>query len=119
MIYPLLYIPFCIAFAWLNAILIKKGKRIYHALNGMLHLSVAIVIGYFTHWQYGLATLCITRLFFDVSLNLFRGLPIDYVSPKPKSIVDIAEKKIFGNDGFTPKVIYLVAAVALFIWVQL
>lgn len=119
MIYPLLYIPFCIAFAYWNAILIKKGKRIYHALNGLLHLTVACLIGYFTHWEYGLATLCITRLFFDVALNLFRGLPIDYVSPKPKSIIDIAEKKIFGMDGFTPKVIYLVATIVLFVMVQL
>lgn len=119
MIYPLLYIPFCIAFAYLNAILIKKGKRIYHALNGLLHLTVAFLIGYFTHWQYGLATLCITRLFFDIPLNLFRGLPIDYVSPKPKSIVDRAEKWVFKTDGFTPKVIYLIGAVFLFVWVQL
>lgn len=119
MIYPLLYIPFCIAFAYLNAWLIVRGNRIYHGLNGLLHLSVAIVIGYFTHWGYGLATLFITRLVFDTSLNLFRGLPIDYVSQKPKSIVDIIEKKIFGNDGFTPKVIYLIAIVALFIVVQL
>ncbi len=119
MIYPLLYIPFCILFAWLNAILIKNGKRIYHALNGLLHLGVAVAIGYFTKWQYGLATLFIARLVFDTALNLFRGLPIDYVSSNPKSIVDKIEKKIFGKDGFTPKIIYIVIIAGLFVMVQL
>ncbi len=119
MIYPLLYIPFCVVFAYINAVLIKKGKKIYHALNGLLHLTVAFLIGYFTHWQYGLATLFITRLVFDTALNLWRGLPIDYVSSNPKSIVDQIEKKIFGNDGFLPKVIYMVCIVILFVIVQL
>ena len=113
MIYPLLYIPFCVAFAWLNAVLIKKGYRIYHALNGLLHLTVAFLIGYFTRWEYGVATLFITLLVFDTALNLFRGLPIDYVSPKPKSIVDRLEKWVFGNDGITPKILYIIIAFVL------
>lgn len=109
----LLYIPFCVFFAWLNARWIAKGKKILHGINGSIHLFAAIIIGYSTKWQYGLAVLFITRLFFDVALNLFRGLPVDYVSPNPKSIVDKIEKQIFKKDGITPKLIYLLIIVIL------
>lgn len=113
MIYPLLYIAVCIALAAYNADLIKEGKRIYHALNGAIHLTAAILIGYFTNWQYGLAVLFIARLFFDVSLSLMRGLSIDYISPNPKSIVDKIEKKLFKNNGIIPKILYAFIIVIL------
>lgn len=109
----LLYIPVAIAFAWLNARWIKNGKRVYHGLNGALHLTVAGLVFYFDSWQQGLAVLFITRVFFDWALNLMRGLPLGYVSPKPKSIVDRLEKAVFKLDGVTPKIIYLLIIVAL------
>ncbi len=107
MIYLIAYALFCVAFAWLNSFLIKKGKRIYHALNGLLHITAAVAGWYFWGWQIGLAILFVARLFFDVALNIFRGLPIDYISANPKSIIDKLEKKIFNNDGIMPKLIYL------------
>jgi hypothetical protein len=113
MIWLLLYAIACIGLAAFNADLIRDGKRIYHFWNGAIHLTAAILIGYFTNWQYGLAVLFIARLFFDVSLNLMRGLSIDYVSPKPKSIVDRVEKWVFKNNGIIPKILYAFIIVIL------
>lgn len=108
------YAVFCIAFAYFNYYLIeKKGKRIYHFWNGLLHLSSAVTAAHLFNWQMGICILLVARLFFDVSLNLFRRLPIDYVSPKPKSVIDKIEKRIFGNDGIMPKVTYFLTLIAL------
>lgn len=112
----LLYIPFCVFFAWLNAKWIADGKRIYHGINGAIHLIVAVLVGYFFGWRAGVAILFITRVFFDWGLNLFRGLPLGYVSLNPKSIVDRVEKALFKLNGILPKVIYLVIIVILMTW---
>lgn len=114
MILLISYIPFCIALAWLNYYLIEvKDKRIYHSINGAIHILAAAAGWYLFSWEVGVAILFIARLFFDVSLNLFRGKPVDYVSPSPKSIVDKLEKKIFGQDGITPKIIYTICLIVL------
>jgi hypothetical protein len=112
----LTYIPFCILFAWLNAKWIEKNKRIYHGINGAIHIIAAGAFAYYTEWYNFLTTLLIARLFFDVSLNLFRGLRINYVPLNPKSIVDKLEQKVFGKDGYTPKIIYLVLIISIFIY---
>lgn len=118
MIYIISYALFCIAFAWLNSFLIKRGKRIFHALNGLLHIAAAVAGWYYWGWQIGVSILFVARLFFDVALNLFRGLPIDYVSPEVMrynnlmeaidkgKVIDFVEYKIFG-DSVMPKLIYL------------
>lgn len=109
----LLYIPFCIFFAWLNAKWIAKGKRIRHGINGAIHIVAAAIIAWFTHWYHFFTVLLIARVSFDWPLNLFRGLPLGYVSINPKSIADRAEKKIFGQDGITPKILYALAVIVL------
>jgi hypothetical protein len=48
---------------------------------------------------------------FDTSLNSLRGLPLDYVAQKPKSIIDQIEKKVFGKNGILPKMVYLLIAI--------
>lgn len=112
-VFELLYAIFCIGFAYLNAHLIKKGKRIYHALNGAIHIAAAAAGLYFFDWQTGIAILFVSRLVFDTALNLMRGKAIDYTSPSPKSIVDKIEQKIFKRDGVTPKLIYILLIVVL------
>lgn len=111
--YQITYGIFCILFALLNAKLIEGGKRIYHGLNGLLHLGVAIAGFYFFNWQTGLACLFIARVVFDWSLSLFRGLPLGYVSLNPKSIVDQVEKKVFGLNGISPKILYIIIIIIL------
>jgi hypothetical protein len=110
------YIAFCIGLAWLNAELIKVGKRIYHALNGVAHLACWLVIFLVTkEWVLLAALPFIGRVFFDSALNMMRGLPLDYVAKNPKSIIDKAEKGLFGNDGLLPKCIYLFISITLII----
>jgi len=136
----LLYIPFVIFFGWLNAYLVfawvdwGSGKKLSHFLNGCIHLTAA-VIAYFIyksgayciifhqHVSYNgirkaVALLLLTKVFFDLSYAFFHTprLPLDYVSITPKSILDKWERKVFGRDGITPKLIYLAIAVTLICW---
>lgn len=108
-----IYIPFCIWLAYDNAQRIKDDKPIKHWLNGLLHILTAIVATFFEGWLIGLSVLLAVRIVFNTALNAFRGLPIDYVSPKPKSLVDKIEKRLFGNNGWIPLIIYSI----LLIWV--
>lgn len=94
MIYILVYQLFVIWFAGLNAQWIEENKKIYHLFNGLLHIAASVAIGLSTEWNYGLANLFFTRAIFDSSLNLFRGLPLGYISPSPSSVVDKIEKWI-------------------------
>jgi len=101
-----IYIPFCIWLAYNNAQRIKDDKPIKHWLNGLLHILTAILATFFEGWLIGLSVLLSVRIAFNTALNLFRGLPIDYVSQKPKSVMDKVEKLIFGNNGWIPLIIY-------------
>jgi len=53
------------------------------------------------------------RVAFDWMLNIFRKLPLDYVSKSPKAITDRIEKWIFGDDGFLPKAIYILISIII------
>ena len=110
----LIYIPFCIFFAWLNANWILKNKRIFHGINGAIHIVAAGAFAYYTEWYHFFTTLLIARLFFDVSLNLFRKLRLNYVPLNPKSIIDKLEQMIFKKDGYTPKIVYLLLIILIF-----
>lgn len=107
------YLAFCVVLAYDNSQRIKAGKRIYHGLNGALHLLATGATFWAYGWNDSLSLLLSVRVVFDVSLNLFRGLGIGYVSPKPKSWIDKAEKWVFRNDGITPKIVYLFAVLCL------
>src|SRR5687768_2428562 len=94
MIYIFFYQLFVVWLAWDNTKRILENLKIIHWLNGLLHIAASVAIGFSTEWNYGVANLFFTRVFFDSSLNLFRGLPLGYISPDPKSIVDKIEKWI-------------------------
>lgn len=106
------YALFCVILAAFNHERIKDGKRINHFWNGLIHLAVAIPASIFIHLTVGLVLLLNANVIFNVSLNLFRGLPIGYLPLKPKSVVDQVEKKLFGN-GIAPKIIYTVISICL------
>lgn len=107
LIFECLYILWCVAFAAINSQWIKEGKHIYHFWNGLIHCIAATVCAVFWWIPGAILILLNSRLFFDVSLNLFRGLPINYVPISPKSIADKIEINIFGRDGYLPKLIWL------------
>jgi hypothetical protein len=114
MIYELIYLFVCIALAYVNYRIIIADKRVYHALNGLVHIACWITVYLITrNWVLVAILPFIARLFFDVMLNLMRGLPINYVPKNPKSIADKVEKQVFGQDGLTPKAIYLAIIIIL------
>jgi hypothetical protein len=106
------YLLFCVVLAEDNSTRIEQGKKIHHWLNGLIHIFFASLMAW-VHWTYGVALLFLVRVVFDVSLNLFRGLPIDYVPAKPLSVIDRLESKIWGNNGYTPKIVYITIAICL------
>lgn len=94
MIFEFIYIAFCIWLAKNNATRIKKGKKINHKLNGGIHILASILAGCLIHWVLFPLILLTARIFFNSALNLFRNLDLFYVSPDPKSWVDIMEKNL-------------------------
>lgn len=109
----IIYCFVCIFFAYLNYQWIKKGKRIKHFYNGALHVIVASFAWYIYQWPCFFIILCNANVVFNISLNWMRGLAIDYIPLKPKSIVDKVERWLFGNDGLLPKIIYLFSSAIL------
>ena len=109
MIQELIYIVFCVFLAAQNAGRIKEGKKISHFLNGSIHVISGLVAGYFWGWWLAPAILLTARIFFSSALNLFRGLPLFYVTlaKHPGSFVDRVERKIFGNNGELVLFLYL------------
>lgn len=68
--------------------------KIRHWLNGLLHIMASFAIGYFYEWNIGVSNLLFTRVVFDSVMNVCRELGLGYVSPKPESWIDKAEKWI-------------------------
>ena len=86
----ILLFPFInIGLASLDAMAIKRGKRILHGVNGLVYCALLVPVWLLTHNYYLVASLLFCRLlFFNIPLNLFRELVWYYRPLKPKSIVD-------------------------------
>ena len=96
MIFIFLYQAFVIWLAiknakWSNT---KDEWKIKHWLNGLIHLAVSGLIGYFFGWNLAFSNLIFTRIVFDTTMNIRRDLSLGYVSPDPESKLDQAEKWI-------------------------
>ena len=115
-----IYALFCIWFAYINFLLIKYEFRIYHGVNGLIHVLFWMGTIYCTKcWELIIVLPFVGRIVFDAALNMMRGLPIDYLPRKPKSIVDKIEKFVFQNDGLLAKIIYLTFVILVnisFVW---
>lgn len=85
-----------IAMAACHAKLIKAEKKINHAAWGAAYLVVATLLGWSIHsWWLVVLSLFIRKVFFDLFLNIFRGLPLFYVSTETTSIIDKLFYKVF------------------------
>jgi hypothetical protein len=116
MICILSYIVFCIVLAWYNYRRISLDKRIYHGINGALHLLAWAGVYLITRsWWLTASLPFLGKVVFDSSLYLMRGLPLDYVPKNPKSIIDKIEKRVFPDDGLLPKIAYFVISATLII----
>lgn len=96
---------FWVLMALWHAFLIKHNRPIKHGWWALV-AGVLIAAALWKVWpllddwsraEY-LAAQFISRLVvFNVSLNLFRGLPWDYNSPTSTSILDLLERRLFGG----------------------
>jgi len=120
-------IVFAAFFGIANGKAISVDARIRHGLNGVF-VSVFIIFfaiqyymlhGFWYSLGYVAIHLLIARVVFDTVLNIYRfhrrGLfsAINYVSENPKSIIDRIEKRIFGYNGYAPKIIYIIFIISL------
>lgn len=99
--------------AWHHSELIKDDKPIKHGLWGLGYLSLVIVMSIFSSWWLLLAGLLIRKVFFDLSLNLFRGKPLFYVSASSTSIIDRIHYRIFGKRSEIYQSLYFVLLVLI------
>lgn len=109
-----------IGLAQYDASRIKKGKRIYHGINGAVYIVLLCITFYLFKDWYLTGALIVDRLLsFNIALSLYRGLPFDYISPKPKAITDRIAKRIF-KKGIVMYVVYFAAFILLickiFLW---
>lgn len=84
-----IYVGGNILLAYVDSILISRGEKILHGINGLIYVLAVIPAYLITKDLLFTANLfVIRRLVFDVSLNLFRGLPYNYTSNTTTSIID-------------------------------
>tara|TARA_R110000868_G_scaffold29391_2_gene109256 strand:+ start:950 stop:1330 length:381 start_codon:yes stop_codon:yes gene_type:complete len=106
-----------IAMAWWHSELIKDSKPIKHGLWGAGYLLLAGAFAVFNHsWILFIASLFIRKVFFDLMLNSFRGLPLFYVSKSPKSIIDKLHLKLFSSNSELYMTIYFLVIIVINIY---
>jgi len=103
----------CFCMAYIDKEKMDDGYEPNHAVNGLIHIVFVGLAAFAFNPYIGAAILFESRLVFDSSLSLLRRLGIGYVSPNPKSKIDRLEKWVFGNDGITPKILYIIIAFVL------
>ena len=101
LILSLVFIVINIILAFIDAQRIKKGKHIYHGVNGAIYGSLVLIAYLFTHNIFSIFALLVLRIpVFNSALNLFRGLPINYTSKTTTSIIDRATYGIIERVGY-------------------
>lgn len=102
--------------AYVDSVLIKRGERILHGFNGFFYLMMVVPAYIITKDLYLVAALLVLRrLVFDVSLNLFRGLPYNYTSKTTTSIIDRILYKTQNFLGIFYYIILVATIVFLFV----
>jgi hypothetical protein len=89
LILSLIFIVINIVLAYIDARRIKQGKRIYHGINGAVYAGLTFIAYLFVRDLFIIPAMLVLRIqIFNSSLNLFRGLPITYISKTTTSIID-------------------------------
>ena len=97
-----------IGMAKYHAYLIKSERKIKHGLWGGGYVIVCLALAwYFKSWVFFVAACLQRKVFFDLSLNLFRNLPLFYVSTTTTSIIDKWHYQLFGKRSEIYMIIYL------------
>ena len=112
-LFEILLVIINVFMAWYHATLIEAHRPILHGVWGGAYLFILGMLSIKFGWLFTFCGLLNRKVFFDLSLNLFRGLPIFYVSSSTTSILDKLHNKIFGTDSRIYMTIYLVILIAL------
>lgn len=100
---------FCIILAVFNAKYIRIDMTIAHYGNAAAHIAAASWFALtYKHPELFLMVLCEARIVFTIPLNIFRGLPYDYVTDDPVAFTDKVEQWIFKKNGWAPVVMYVI-----------
>lgn len=112
--------------AWYHAKIFARNGKVQHGWWGALYLGVAAAMSIPLYSiTLFITSLFIRKVFFDLSLNLFRGLSLFYVSPelarinslkqaiKKGKTIDWLHYKAFGENSEVYMFIYLSAIAVL------
>lgn len=119
-------IAFNIWMARYHSRLLKKDKKIKHGWWGLSYVVLSCSITYFLGdlWLL-LACFLLRKFLFDISLNLFRGLGIFYVSPelttyeglrdaiRKGKVIDWVHYKLFGVNSEIYQTMYFMGWIIL------
>lgn len=116
----ILFICFNIIMARHHANLIADGRPIKHGWWGLAYVSFTGLIS-FLYWQRTevfaeglllfICSLVVRKVFFDLSLNIFRGKPLFYVSKTTTSIIDKIHYNLFKERCEIYYIVYFLASV--------
>jgi hypothetical protein len=103
----LIFVAVNIAMAWWHAKLIKENRPIKHGWWGLAYVVAAAATSFISKdWILFILLLLIRKLVFDLSLNIFRGLPPFHISLTTTSIIDKLQRKLFGTNGALVAIVY-------------
>lgn len=85
-----------------------------HGWWGLLYVAITAGLCWWFHsWILALCSALLRKVAFDLSLNLFRGKPLFYVSGTTTSIIDRVHNKIFGKRSEVYMILYTAALIVL------
>jgi len=91
-----------------------EHKTPKHGWWALLYVAVTAILCLLFHsWVLALCSALLRKIAFDLSLNLFRGKPLFYVSGTTTSLIDKFHNKLFGKRSEVYLSIYLVALIIL------
>lgn len=103
-----------IAMADYHAHLIKQQRPIKHGWWGLLYVAVTIAFAFICQsWVLLIVAALLRKVVFDIALNLFRSLPVFYVSSSTTSIIDRVHNYIFGKHSEIYLSIYFLVIIFL------
>lgn len=101
-----------------HAYLFKRGKTVKHGWWALGYLVFAVGLAILTHsWLLGINSLFIRMVFFNLPLNLFRGLAFWYTPEHPKSIVDSFHQIVLQDKIRIYMPIYFIIIIVL-VWLR-
>lgn len=113
-IIEILIIAINVTMAWHHSNLIADEKKIYHGWWGLAYFVFVCFAAWLgKSWVLLALSFPLRKVVFDLSLNLFRGLPLFYVSTKTTSLIDQLHNYIFGKKSEYYMFFYVVIIVIL------